>query len=605
MKYQLCRVAVSLFVLASVAHPLFASDESIVNSLLSEDYSPEVQQLMANSYLGHQEELPDPGEPAIVLSEYLNFDSHLYVPPSPDQIPTLNQQIQTWQSLAQSFPYSRHALVGLARLYDIESSITLNLEMERNATNLYIQASGIAVQNGHIRYTSQIETLMVKLNDAKGLDDAFRPVLSQSASLDPIHYYKAQLDYAQGLSAFGDPKADMYFSQATQMAGVDHTFAADLYAEHLLSGGNPSKAFNMLDTVLTSSQRIRTIAPVFLRAKAARAAGFDTASSDSEIAVLTHLFGKDGPGGRFFSSSEVPSSTPDFVHNNPADDCRNPALGGKPVFTVSVTGGNWVFWPDGLNLPEVEKNEADTGTPWGAVDAVGWTIRDRFAANVCVGSNKGSPAINTICQKDTKCSQPKQGASFNGGCGWHTAASCIGACKGIGPCSTLPCSQSGVCTYSKNLCCAIHGGTHNPGDPQSEFNDAHVDATTRYNAGYLGAMLFLTWGYLPDMSVKLASGKYWTASGVNVKSCAFNCTSPICKDATRGGLPKPTDVPLNATETSINGPMEFRTCPWYSPADPFFEYQPRDSTMGWLSGNICGGGNCFANRCTKYQCTGP
>ena len=44
----------------------------------------------------------------------------------------------------------------------------------------------------------QIETLMVALNDPKGLGNAFLPILSQSPSIDPIYYYQAQLNYAQG-----------------------------------------------------------------------------------------------------------------------------------------------------------------------------------------------------------------------------------------------------------------------------------------------------------------------------------------------------------------------------------------------------------------------
>ena len=185
--------------------------------------------------------------------------------------------------------------------------------------------------------------------------------------------------------------------------------------------------------------------------------------------------------------------------------------------------------------------------------------QDRFAANVCVGNG----AINSVCQSDTKCSFPNQGASFNGGCGWHTAASCsiFSACSAIGPCSKLPCGQNGACKFSKNYCCAEHGGTHKVGASQNEFNDAHVNAKTRYNAGYLGAALYMVWGYLPDMSVRLASGKYWTATGVNTASCTFNCASPLCKDTTRGLTPNFNDLSLNTNEVSPNGPMEFRTCP--------------------------------------------
>ena len=63
-----------------------------------------------------------PDRPSLRLCFNSIFDSHVYVTPSPDQIPNLNQQIQTGQSLAHSCLQSRHALVDFGRLYAIESS---------------------------------------------------------------------------------------------------------------------------------------------------------------------------------------------------------------------------------------------------------------------------------------------------------------------------------------------------------------------------------------------------------------------------------------------------------------------------------------------------
>lgn len=42
-------------------------------------YSPEVQALIETTYFGHAGQLPDPGEPAVVLNAYLSLDTHKYL----------------------------------------------------------------------------------------------------------------------------------------------------------------------------------------------------------------------------------------------------------------------------------------------------------------------------------------------------------------------------------------------------------------------------------------------------------------------------------------------------------------------------------------------
>ena len=128
--------------------------------------------------------------------------------------------------------------------------------------------------------------------------------------------------------------ADAYFSPAIQAANVDHTLTAALYIQRLLSSGNPSTASEVLSTVLTLSERIKAIAPVLLRAQAARAAGIAIASSDAEMVEVRHFLEGGGPGIGFVRSSNPSNVSPTFSHNNSSDDCRNAALK-EPTFVVN------------------------------------------------------------------------------------------------------------------------------------------------------------------------------------------------------------------------------------------------------------------------------
>src|SRR5260370_25303349 len=116
--------------------------------------------------------------------------------------------------------------------------------------------------------------------------------------------------------------------------------------------------------------------------------------------------------------------------------------------------------------------------------------------------------------------------------------------------------------------------------------------------GFIGAAEYMLNGFLPDMSVKINTGVYWTTSVVGGNPCTFNCSSPVCIDSTRKQAGE-LDGIWNITQGSPDGPVQFHSCPLYSPTQPTVEYQPSDTGNGWTNGNICGGNNCFANRCSK------
>jgi hypothetical protein len=92
-------------------------------------------------------------------------------------------------------------------------------------------------------------------------------------------------------------------------------------------------------TTLSSCERMRAIAPVFLKARAAHAAGLPAASSDAEVALVEHLLEKAGLSVRLAHSlnSLFDNVSPSFVHNHPGDDCRNSAPQASAAFIVKLT----------------------------------------------------------------------------------------------------------------------------------------------------------------------------------------------------------------------------------------------------------------------------
>src|SRR3977135_1841027 len=94
---------VLLVLLAGGTGVLFISPKSFtsllvphrsVNSLPSDQTRRElsVQELLETTYLGHTEEYPDPGEPAVVLKKYMERDTHKYLEGESEQEHDLNRE---------------------------------------------------------------------------------------------------------------------------------------------------------------------------------------------------------------------------------------------------------------------------------------------------------------------------------------------------------------------------------------------------------------------------------------------------------------------------------------------------------------------------------
>jgi len=340
------------------------------------------------------------------------------------------------------------------------------------------------------------------------------------------------------------------------------------------------------------------------------------AKNTTSIATST-FFGKIGSAfsavarglTRAFAAADVapanaasPTATPTpFAHTNFSDDCR---VGYTQTTALTFTDdGKQFTWPPvTINLAEVEYNERgpENNLPWGAVDAVGWTVRDRAYENVCGAAN------------DNECNSPSVGFGFYGGCYYRNNKNPDGL-----TCSALPYSdceskdQNGNCLgidpISKWYCCAEHGGAVTYGEGQYQIDDDHVDPTLLLDNGYLAAAVYLQYPFVPDMSRPNGDGTYYVDPRVlnleNKGNCVFSCTTPICYVPSRitqgqdftGPLPSPSSSIGWLDGASPFGPLEFMSKPagWYNPSKAACEHQPYDMAWGW--GNVCNGGNYFAS----------
>jgi len=166
-----------LVLLLSIHSPLSAEDS----------YTSDVRELMETTYLGHASHFPDPDEPAIVLTKYLNQD--------PEE--AVNQMVSNWVALTNEFPTSRYAQLGLAKAYEMAGQL-------EDALSTYLKASSIGVAHGRILHTHEIAQLCVTLGDKGQLDRAFGELLSVQQDKDPKNYCLALVDYADGLAKLGD-----------------------------------------------------------------------------------------------------------------------------------------------------------------------------------------------------------------------------------------------------------------------------------------------------------------------------------------------------------------------------------------------------------------
>lgn len=550
---------VALFISPLALTVTILPNQSTATPLLDESAKvTQEPEFLETTSLGYAANLLDPGEPTVVLQKYLEQNAHGYHQRLVEQKQNLDNELATWQVLAQQYPQSRHAYVGLANHYRTKAKASGDTKHTRQAADAYIRAAQIALEHGHIRYTRELADLSVELNDKAQLDEIFGRILDFPKDMDRDHYYLALVDYADALALLGDKRAWSYFEEAIVFHSENNIEAVNRYARHLLDWGWAQQAVAVLDTRLTPEQRVRFYLPAFLRKEALQKAGLDTTSADAEIDMVyqrtaegSWVFARasdaavqdqsafspaslSAPVGSFGSQSHLqallqvfkmlllpsPAAAQPWQHNNRTDDCRDQQY-------ASAWWCDWYgncFATVAVNLAEIIYNEA-RGETIGAQDTVAWTVRDRALEGIGCDSYPGG-VNSTTCR------------------------------------TTLPCSRTGYCDLSKWFCCAIHGGTTNVGDWQYQFDDSHVDWVTLLYSGTHWEAVYVMNGYVPESS----SG--YILPGTS--SCYLGCDGPWCNFGS------------NFYDAAPNGPMEFR--------GGYSNYQPQAPECKIPRLNFCGNG---------------
>jgi hypothetical protein len=503
-------------------------------------YSPDVQQLLRTTYLGHPNQLPDPEEPADVLKQFLQIHLHRDgASPQMIDLKQLDDNIAQWQNIVRANPKSRHAWVGLATVQNSKADILQSVTDRRDAVTNYISASDIALSHGHIRYTREIAMALVTLNDLDLLDKTFGRILDVARSAEAKERYLALVDYADGLARLGQLKAWGHFEQAIKTNPANNVEAINRYAQHLLDYNDPERALTLLNR-MTSIERMMHGLPVVLRRQALQQLGRDTRTADDEIKTLasrssSSVGGTAGPLLTTQSGKAQPSSltAQPFGHYNQYDDCRD------PVFNTTLScspNHDWCWFSYTVNLGEILYNEA-RGESVGAQAMVAWTVRDRVLEGVSCDSYVG-------------------GVNF-----WN------GWCQYL-PC-TFPSPYNSQCDLAKRYCCAEHGATFGWGSQQWQFNDAHQSIYDLANSGTVYRAFYVINGWMPEISTGYIPPP--------VGSCYMTCGTEYC---TYGS---------NSWSASPYGPMEY--------LNKF--YVPKFASCKWASGFVCANGgndNYFWNR---------
>jgi tetratricopeptide (TPR) repeat protein len=510
-----------------------------------------VEQLLRETYLGHAEEYPDPGETYEVLAAFLARDESTYFAADGSVGPnsTLDLDISTWESLVNRNPDSRHAWAALAHLYEIKFEQTQDRSWLVLAVKAYDSAVQAGLRHGRIRYTAELADTLVTLGDVDKLYTAFVSVLGVNSRTDPGHYYLALVNYADALARLGQlDLAWNYFEQAIAANPKDCIFAVNLYVGHLLDHGMARRALEVIERIYDKQARQILVQPAFARRRALAALGLDTADADAEIAAIREFFSHGTVGGGIGGAptpegAKIVSSalTTQWSHNNPADDCR--AVDYHTLFVDSATGA-W-FYSYTVNFAEVLYNEALSETR-GAQGAVGWTVKDRALEALRGVWNSNGTWAGTSCD------------SYVGG--WYSRSTC----------SSLPCNDMNNCDYSRWFCCVLHGGTTYPGACQSQFNDTHRDWPTLVNTSMVYIAYYVLNGWIPDITTN------WAPLNAPPGSCSWGCNSPYPWCSYAG----------NSIDPSPNGPME------YLGLDPGGSYTagvtfPPLSNCKFATGQVC------------------
>ncbi len=201
----------------------------------TDDLQPGVKEFIANNFLGHAAEYPDPNEQVEPLRAYLESAELL-------RAEKVDEAITPMQATVEKYPESRHVHAGLGYALYTRYEKSKSEDDLRDFVRELLEADKIGLEYGRVPYTTIIALGLGKLRDIDRLDVYFQQAINA-----PNRVYRATLDYARGLALMNDPRTDEWFGRAMEIEPTGIGDAVAYYAEWLLDQGENESVIKLIN----------------------------------------------------------------------------------------------------------------------------------------------------------------------------------------------------------------------------------------------------------------------------------------------------------------------------------------------------------------------
>ena len=198
------------------------------------DLQPGVWEFIADNYLSHAAEFPDPSEPVELLRVYLDGQGML-------RAGKVDEAVTLFKSAVANYPDSRHAHAGLGYALWQRYQQSQAEDDLRFAMTEFIVADEIGMKYGRVHYTHPVAIGLGQLKDSTAMNSYFEKALKQGN--EP---YLGSLDYARGLSLLEDPRAEEWYKKAIRLQPKGNVDALAYYAEWLLDKGREAEVLTII-----------------------------------------------------------------------------------------------------------------------------------------------------------------------------------------------------------------------------------------------------------------------------------------------------------------------------------------------------------------------
>jgi tetratricopeptide (TPR) repeat protein len=200
------------------------------------ELSPEVEEFIANTYLAHTAEYPDPNEPVELLRLYL--EGRLLLRDG-----RVEEAVEFFTQAVAKYPSCRHAHAGLgAALWERYENTQAEGDL-RSAIGEFTRAAEIGMKFGKVRYTYPVAWGLAQLGDVERIDRFFHRALQVRD-----HSYLTRMHYAQALSWLGDSRAEEWYKKAIEIQPEGNIDALAYYAEWLLDQGREEEVLQLISS---------------------------------------------------------------------------------------------------------------------------------------------------------------------------------------------------------------------------------------------------------------------------------------------------------------------------------------------------------------------